>query len=128
KEISYQNYYKPSTEINIPEAYIIPQGWHSIIDLLKLNAVEYTQFKTDTTLTIESYKVVSYNTRTSPYEGHYLHYNSIVKASDEEITFRKGDYLISTQQKAVRYLLETLEPTAPDSFFNWDFFDTILQQ
>ena len=28
----------------------------------------------------------------------------------------------------MRYLLETLEPQAPDSFFNWNFFDTILQQ
>jgi hypothetical protein len=28
----------------------------------------------------------------------------------------------------VRYLLETLEASATDSFFNWNFFDTILQQ
>ena len=25
-------------------------------------------------------------------------------------------------------MLETLEPEAPDSFFNWNFFDAILQQ
>ncbi len=24
--------------------------------------------------------------------------------------------------------METLEPEAPDSFFNWNFFDTVLQQ
>ena len=28
----------------------------------------------------------------------------------------------------MRYLLETLEAEATDSFFNWNFFDTILQQ
>jgi hypothetical protein len=28
----------------------------------------------------------------------------------------------------VRYILETLEPSAPDSFFNWNYFDPILQQ
>ena len=33
-----------------------------------------------------------------------------------------------TEQKAVKYLLETLEPEAVDSFFNWNFFDSILQQ
>ena len=27
---------------------------------------------------------------------------------------------------AKRYLLETLEPTAADSFFNWNFFDSIF--
>jgi hypothetical protein len=39
-----------------------------------------------------------------------------------------GDYIVKTDQKGMRYLLETLEPEAPDSFFNWNFFDTILQQ
>ena len=33
-----------------------------------------------------------------------------------------------TNQNGVRYLLETLEAEATDSFFNWNFFDTILQQ
>jgi hypothetical protein len=33
-----------------------------------------------------------------------------------------------TNQKGVKYLLETLEPEAVDSFFNWNFFDTMLQQ
>jgi hypothetical protein len=42
--------------------------------------------------------------------------------------FRKGDYHINTHQAGLRYLLETLEPTGPDSFFNWNYFDTILQQ
>ena len=36
--------------------------------------------------------------------------------------------MVSTQQPGVRYLLETLEPMAVDSFFNWNYFDTILQQ
>ena len=40
----------------------------------------------------------------------------------------EGDYIVDTKQEGVRYLLETLEPAATDSFFNWNFFDTILQQ
>jgi hypothetical protein len=46
----------------------------------------------------------------------------------DKIAFKVGDYIIPTQQFAVKYLLETLEPEAPDSFFNWNFFDTVLQQ
>lgn len=42
--------------------------------------------------------------------------------------FRKGDFLVTTAQSGMRYLLETLEPAAPDSFFNWNYFDTVLQQ
>ena len=44
----------------------------------------------------------------------------------EKIQFYKGDYVVPTSQFAKRYLLETLEPTAADSFFNWNFFDSIF--
>lgn len=128
KEVDYQDYFKAIDSVIIPKAYIIPQGWHNVTDLLKLNNVEFTTLKNDTTITVESYKIGAFKTRTSPYEGHYSHYDTNVNTSDEKVTFRKGDYLISTNQKAMRYLLETLEPTAKDSFFNWNFFDTILQQ
>lgn len=128
KDITYQNYFTPTTEVTIPRAYVIPQGWHTIMDLLKLNNVEFTQIEKDTLITAESYKIDTYETRKSAYEGHYSHYKTTVKSSNEKVKFRNGDYIISTDQKAMRYLLETLEPAAPDSFFNWNFFDTILQQ
>ena len=128
KPITYQNYFKPSVEVSIPKAYIIPQGWWHIIDLLKLNNVEMTTLTKDTIITVQSYKIDAFETRTKAYEGHYQHYNTSIKASEEAIIFQKGDVLIETNQTAFRYLIETLEPQAPDSFFNWNFFDTILQQ
>ena len=128
KEVIYQNYFKPATRVTIPEAYIIPQGWHHVIDLLKLNNIEMSQLENDSTITVESYKIDSYETRKMPYEGHYSHYNTAVKTETKKIKFLKGDYVISTNQTGIRYLLETLEPQAPDSFFNWNFFDTILQR
>ena len=128
KDVVYQNYFKPKTEVEIPFAYIIPQGWHNVIDLLKLNQVEFKQLETDTTITVESYKIADYKTRTRAYEGHYAHYNTSYTKTTEDIKFKEGDYVIPTRQYAFRYLMETLEPNAPDSFFNWNFFDTILQK
>jgi hypothetical protein len=128
KEVVYQNYFEPSLEVTIPKAYVVPQGWYNVIELLKLNNVDMKQFSKDTTISIESYRISKYETRKNAYEGHYPHYNTEVELSEKKVTYRTGDYLISTNQPAMRYLLETLEPTAPDSFFNWNFFDTILQQ
>lgn len=128
KEVAYQNYFKPTLEVNIPTAYIIPRGWHRVIELLKLNAVNLQILENDTTLTVESYKIKDYKTRQQAYEGHYPHYNVLVNLKTENIRFRKGDYIIKTNQPSFRYIIETLEPQAPDSFFNWNFFDTILQQ
>ena len=128
KDVVYQNHFISDVGVTIPTAYVIPQGWHEVIDLLTLNKVEMSQLENDTILNIESYKIDTYETRKQAYEGHYQHYNTNVKSSTENIGFRSGDFIIKTNQKALRYLLATLEPQAPDSFFNWNYFDTILQQ
>ena len=128
KQIPYYHFYKPQKQVEIPSAYIIPKSWWNVIDLLKLNKVEMIQLEKDTVLEVEKYKIADYKTATSAYEGHYPHSNTTVNKSIEKIVFKKGDYFIPTQQFAVKYLMETLEPEAPDSFFNWNFFDAILQQ
>jgi len=128
KAIPYYNYMKQKNTVAIPATYIIPKNWHKVIDLLKLNQVVFSQIKEDTFIEVESYKIASYETVKLPYEGHYLHYNTRIKSTNQKIFFREGDYIINTKQKAIRYLMATLEPEAPDSFFNWNYFDTILQQ
>lgn len=128
KQVKYQNFFKPKLQVEIPSAYVIPQGWHNVIDLLKLNDIQMKSFKKDTSFTVETYRILDYKTRKTPYEGHYQHYDISVSKSEKNVRFRKGDYLISTNQDGFRYLMATLEPQAPDSFFNWNFFDTILQQ
>ncbi len=128
KKIKYRNYFKPKKEIVIPQSYIIPQGLHSIIDLLKRNNVTFTALVNDSTITVESYKIKNYESRKTPYEGHYLHYNTTITPSIKQMHFKKGDLIVNTNQSGFRYIIETLEPEAPDSFFNWNFFDTILQQ
>ncbi|WP_189606033.1 M14 family metallopeptidase [Salinimicrobium marinum] len=128
KEVTYYNNFKPTQQVKIPKGYIIPQGWWNVIDLLEANQVKMQVYEKDTVLQAESYRIAEYQTRNSPYEGHYLHYDTRVEKSTTEIKIREGDIFVPTDQPAIRYLLETLEPEAPDSFFNWNFFDSILQQ
>ena len=128
KPVTYYNNFKPKKSIEIPKAYIISQAWRKIIKRLDLNKIKYQKLKKDTLITVESYHITNYKTRTDAYEGHYLHYGTEVSKSTKKIVFHKGALIIPTQQNGIRYLIETLEPEAPDSFFNWNFFDTILQQ
>ncbi len=128
RDVSYYNYYKPKVSVVIPKAYIIPKGWWNVIALLTLNNIQLTKIKKDTLINAQVYRIKDYKTVENPFEGHYLHYNTHVQTLNEKVKVFEGDYLVYTQQKGVRYILETLEPSAPDSFFNWNFFDTILQQ
>ena len=128
RDVTYYNTFKPSASITIPKHYIIPQGYWNVIELLKQNKISYERVYKDTIISAEVYHIKDYKTRQSAYEGHYQHYNTRVTATTEDVMVQSGDYRVTTAQEGVRYLLETLESEAPDSFFNWNFFDTILQQ
>lgn len=128
KKIPFYNDYKATKEVTIPSFYVIPQSQWQIIELLQLNKIEMQPLAQNTEIEVESYKIASFETTKYPYEGHYGHYNTSVTKTTEKVTFRKDDFMVSTNQKGVKYLLETLEPEAVDSYFNWNFFDTILQQ
>lgn len=128
KEVKYFDEFMVTKEIEIPKAYIIQKGWHKVVERLKINQIEFVLFDKDTTILVEVNHINDFKTVNSPFEGHYLHYNTSIKKSMQKITFKKGDLYIPTNQNGVRFLLETLEAEATDSFFNWNFFDTILQQ
>ncbi|MDT0648756.1 M14 family metallopeptidase [Autumnicola edwardsiae] len=128
KEIEYFDNFTAQDKIEIPRAYIIPQGWWEVLQLLKLNQIKMEPLARDTTIYIEKYKIEDFETVASPYEGHYLHKNTQVSKTMDSIRFREGDLYVTTFQDGARYLLETLEPAMVDSFFNWNFFDSVLQQ
>jgi Zinc carboxypeptidase len=128
KVVKYYQQYLPKKEVVIPEAYIIPKEWWQVAELLKINNIQLQVLDKDTELEVESYRIATYKTSSYPYEGHYPHHDTEVTTTGTKVTFHKGDYLVSTAQPGVKYLLETLEPQGIDSFFNWNFFDAILQQ
>lgn len=128
KKIKYYNSFTGEKVVTKPAAYIIPQGWHDVIDLLKLNKVQMRQFKKDTVINASFYKIMSYDAMPRPYEKHHRNSNVKTTVVQEKTKFLKGDYLIYLNQPANRFLIEMLEPTGDDSYFSWNFFDAILQQ
>lgn len=128
RNVPYYQTYKSLIEVTIPEAYIIPKSWWNVIDLLKINNIKMEALTQDTEIEVESYRIADFKTSPYPYEGHYPHSNTTLVTTTKKVQFHKGDFVINTQQSGVKYLLETLEPHGIDSYFNWNFFDAILQQ
>lgn len=128
KTVKIFNYYTVKSEVAKPKAYIIPQGWWKVIDLLKLNKVKMTQLKKDSVVKVEVYKIVDYKTMPRQYEMHHLNYDVKTATTIMNVNFKKGDWYIPLNQEANRFLMETLEPTAEDSYFAWNYFDAILGQ
>lgn len=128
KEVTYYDSFKPTKEVKMPQGYIVPQGWWPVLELLELNQVKMVPFEKDTTMVVESYHIRNFDTSSRPYEGHFPHSNIEVESVQQKVNIRKGDVFIPIKQKAAKYLMTTLEPQSPDSFFSWNFFDTVLQQ
>ncbi len=128
KNVLFYNIYTDTLSVEKPVAYIIPQGWWKVIDRLKINKVLMRQLTKDTIIEVEAYRIENYQASSRPFEGHRPNSNISVSKSLKKLTFRKGDYYIPLNQKANRFLIETLEPQAEDSYFVWNFFDAILGQ
>jgi len=128
KTIRYFNRFLPQKTATKPTAYLIPQGWHNVIELLQLNGAAMQPLPADTTLTVEVTRIESHQSAPRAYEGHHPNFDVKTSVSRQQLRFRKGDWRIPTGQATDRYLVEMLEPTGPDSFFAWNFFDTVLQQ
>jgi hypothetical protein len=128
KKVRFYDYFVSDAAATVPAAYLIPQGWHEVVDLLALNGVHMRRLSADSMVSVEVYHIADYRSASRAYEKHHKNSAIRVTTSREEIHLLKGDYFIPTDQPARRFLVEMLEPTGEDSYFAWNFFDAILQE
>ena len=128
RPVRFYNYFIAGAWAAVPSAYIIPQGWHAVTDLLELNGVAMRRLTKDSVIKVTAYHIADFQSSPRPYEKHHKNSGARVVSDKESIKFLRGDYVISTNQPTRRFLVEMLEPTGDDSYFAWNFFDAILQQ
>ena len=98
-----------------------------MVDNLVRNGVKLLPLEGDTTLSVTVYHIKDFATSPRPYEGHYIHSKVELTATDQTVIVKKGDFLLPMNQVTNRFVMEVLEPEAEDSYFAWNYFDTILQ-
>jgi hypothetical protein len=128
KKVRFYDYFVSDAAASVPAAYLVPQGWHDVVDLLQLNGVHMRRLTADSTVAVEVYHIADYKSAGRAYEKHHKNTAVRVTASRDTVRLRRGDYVVPTDQAARRFLVEMLEPTGEDSYFAWNFFDAILQQ
>ena len=124
--IKYFDVYNTAETVNIPEYYILPQAWDEVAERLVLNNVEFYRLKTNTTLEVKVDYIEDFSSPDRPYNGHYFHSKVETRSEVQKIRYFTGDYIIPVRQDKIKYIVEMLEPKAADSFFRWNFFDSIL--
>jgi len=128
KLIPVYAYFTPLLQIEKPDYYVLPQAWKEVIERLELNNINFIRLPKDTIITGKMYFIKEVGNPTESYNGHFVHSRIEVEEISKTRQFYAGDILIPMNQVGNRYLIETLEPQANDSFFRWNFFDSILDQ
>lgn len=126
--VPFYTTYQVEHTATLPTTYYLPQAWADVALRLEANGIRMTRLEHDTLLTLDCYYITDRQPTTGPYEGRYKHEQFTLQSRTLPIQLRKGDYVIETNQPGARYLLETLEPLAHDSFFRWGFFDQVLMK
>lgn len=128
EEIPYFNHYEPDEHASVPNFYIIPQAWKEVVERCQWNGVKMSELPSDTIMEVEVTYIQDFKPMSFPYEGHHINRLDSIDLRVESVRFFKGDWIVTTDQKSVRYLIETLDPRGHDSFFKWNFFDSAMEQ
>ncbi len=130
RTVAIRDHYAPRQWIEAPRAYVVPGGWHRVIERLTQNReLDYEILDHDSEMLVTAYHIDSFQTAPRPYEGHYRHGAIHVTPQRSRIRLLKGDYIFWLEGSSYkRSLVELLEPEGEDSYFAWNFFDAVLQQ
>jgi hypothetical protein len=129
KDIPYFDRFVEDAAVAAPKAYLVPQAWREAIERLEWNGVAMRRLEEDQLFdNARVYRIERVASRPGPYEGRMFHDEVTLAAHTETVHARAGDVWISLDQPKARYIVETLEPEAHDSFFRWGFFNGVLEK
>ena len=130
---------KVSLATTPPAAYIIPQQWTHVIDVLSAHDVVMQRTTSDWTGKVERYHCEGMEWQGPPFEGRHPIFAGEGAGPEpgkfghcalttETASFPAGSVVVELNQRLSKVAIHWLEPEAPDSAMRWGFFDPIFEQ
>jgi hypothetical protein len=126
-DIPYFNETKIVDSVYFPKAYVIPQEWKLLVDIMQLHGIEIKKIDSRTKYIVEKYKFENVKFATQPYESHFIPQFNYTLNLDTVIV-NKGDYLIPTNQRSLGIIAYLLEPKSRESFVKWGIMNIIFER
>ncbi len=117
----------PRDLVWLPDYYIIPPEWKTVIERLQLHGIQIQTLKNSIEVAVESYKLSNPQWRATSYEGR-ITLSLVAESINETRVFPAGSIVISLNQPQARILALLLEPVSSESFVYWGFFNAVLEQ
>jgi murein tripeptide amidase MpaA len=109
-----------------PLYYIVPPQYTDVIKVIEAHGISFERLKNPMTLDVESYQLSEPKWSPASFENRVT---LTVKQTpvNEKRTYAAGSILIPMAQEAANVAIHLLEPSGPDSFVYWGFFNSIFE-
>jgi murein tripeptide amidase MpaA len=110
-----------------PLSYIVPAQWQEVIEVIKSHGLKVLTTTSAATIDVESYRFHDVTWPGGPFEGRQMP-SFRAELTRERRTFPAGSVVVPVHQELARVAINLLEPSAPDSFVRWGFFNATFEQ
>lgn len=114
-----------ATSVTRPDAYWIPPQWQDVIELIELHGLDFERTSEPREVEVTMYRLSDPQYVTPQFEGH-VRVTATVTPEKRRERFPAGTVIVPGNQHLGTLAALLLEPSSPDSFFQWGFFHSIL--
>ncbi len=132
-KIPYRRANRVSASVTRPKAYWIPPAWGDVVQRLERHGIHCERIAEARDLAVTSYrldemKILGANPgdEAQPFEGH-VQITAKPIATKHTAHFPAGSVRVPMDQPLGDLAALLLEPSSTDSYFQWGFFDEVLQ-
>jgi hypothetical protein len=126
-QVPYQQQNRVSSGIARPKAYWVPAAWPEVIERLQLHGIALERIEEARELPVTMYRLEEAKFESEAFEGR-VRVNAKPVPEKRMERFAPGSVRVTTDQPLGHLAAVLLEPASPDSFFQWGFFNEVLQQ
>jgi murein tripeptide amidase MpaA len=112
--------------VALPAAYWVPVAWGDVIQRLALHGIRMEKIPAPRDVDVTLYRLSQPKVAAAPFEGRVAVTATTTPEKHRE-RYAKGSVRVPTDQPLGDLAAMLLEPASGDSFFQWGFFDEVLQ-
>jgi len=114
-----------TASVTRPAAYWIPASWQEVIEKLDLHGIAYERITAPRDVVVEMTRFGAPKFDVEQFEGH-VRVTAPATTERRRERYPAGSVRVSTDQPLGTLAVLMLEPSSPDSLFQWGFFNSIL--
>jgi Zinc carboxypeptidase len=114
-----------ATSVDRPAAYWVPASWRQVIEKLDLHGIRYERISAPREVEVTMYRLGEPEYGRAQFEGH-VRVTAPAKSERRRERFPANSVRVPTDQPLGTLAVLLLEPSSPDSLFQWGFLNSIL--